>query len=129
MDRDATARQVRLLGDVLGRTIAVVEGDAELDVVERVRALAKATRRGDEAAGTELTDLLTAMPTDEARIVVTAFAAWFRLVNLAEDQGLVRQLAARSPRRCALRWTASSSAASTPRRPPRRSSSWRSGSC
>jgi phosphoenolpyruvate carboxylase len=94
VDRDATARQVRLLGDVLGATIADVEGDDQLAVVERVRELAKAHRRGDEAAGAELTDLVLALPTADARVVVTAFAAWFRLVNLAEDQGLVRQLAA-----------------------------------
>jgi phosphoenolpyruvate carboxylase len=94
VDRDATARQVRLLGDVLGRTIGDIEGDDQRALVERVRALAKAYRGGDAEAGHELTDLVAAMSTDEARIVVTAFAAWFRLVNLAEDQGLVRQLTA-----------------------------------
>ncbi|WP_052667270.1 phosphoenolpyruvate carboxylase [Nitriliruptor alkaliphilus] len=93
MDRDATARQVRLLGDVLGQTIAEIEGDDQRAVVERVRALSKAQRGGDEGAGRELTELVAAMPTGQARIVATAFAAWFRLVNLAEDQGLVRQLA------------------------------------
>jgi phosphoenolpyruvate carboxylase len=93
VDRDATARQVRLLGDVLGATIADVEGDHHLDVVERVRELAKAHRAGDETAGRELTELVRGLSTDETRVVVTAFSAWFRLVNLAEDQGLVRQLA------------------------------------
>ncbi|MEX0835126.1 MAG: phosphoenolpyruvate carboxylase, partial [Nitriliruptor sp.] len=52
----------------------------------------KAHRNGDEAAGDELTELITSVPVDEARVLVTAFAAWFRLVNLAEDQGLVRRL-------------------------------------
>ncbi|MEX1177946.1 MAG: phosphoenolpyruvate carboxylase [Nitriliruptor sp.] len=92
MDRDATARQVRLLGDVLGNTVADVEGPDRLELVERVRALAKAQRGGDTAAGAELTELITSVPVDDARVLVTAFAAWFRLVNLAEDQGRVRQL-------------------------------------
>ncbi len=92
MDRDATARQVRLLGDVLGRTIAEIEGEEQREVVEEVRALAKAYRGGDASAGQRLTDLVATMPTAQARVVVTAFAAWFRLVNLAEDQGLVRRL-------------------------------------
>jgi phosphoenolpyruvate carboxylase len=48
VDRDATARQVRLLGDVLGRTIAEIEGEEERELVEQVRALAKAHRGGDE---------------------------------------------------------------------------------
>ncbi len=59
-------------------------------------------------------------------MVVTAFAAWFRLVNLAEDQGLVRQLTAdrqrnaeagddgRSPRRSAPRSSSSPRPGSTP---------------
>jgi phosphoenolpyruvate carboxylase len=94
VDRDATARQVRLLGDILGRTIAEIEGDTERELVERVRGLAKAHRGGDVPAGERLTELVTTLPTGQARIVVTAFAAWFRLVNLAEDQGLARQLVA-----------------------------------
>ncbi|MFA9445496.1 phosphoenolpyruvate carboxylase [Egicoccus sp. AB-alg6-2] len=94
MDRDATSAQVRLLGDLLGRTIAAIEGEGRLDLVEQVRALSIAHRRGDDAAGPQLTRLLTDISADDAFVVVSAFAAWFRLINLAEDQAMVRQLTA-----------------------------------
>jgi phosphoenolpyruvate carboxylase len=93
VDRDATSAQVRLLGDLLGRTIADIEGQDRFALVERVRALAVAHRRGDTAAGPELTKLLADVPVDEALVLVSAFANWFQLINLAEDQAMVRQLA------------------------------------
>ncbi|GGI05037.1 phosphoenolpyruvate carboxylase [Egicoccus halophilus] len=92
MDREATSAQVRLLGDLLGRTIATIEGDDRLDLVEQVRALSIAGRRGDADAGPELTRLLTDISVEDAIVVVSAFAAWFRLINLTEDQAMVRQL-------------------------------------
>jgi phosphoenolpyruvate carboxylase len=92
VDREATSSQVRLLGDLLGRTIAEIEGAERFGLVERIRALAVAHRRGEADAAPELTKLLAAMPTDDALVVVTAFAAWFQLINLAEDQAMVRQL-------------------------------------
>jgi phosphoenolpyruvate carboxylase len=91
-DRDRTAAQVRLLGDLLGRAVASVDGPARLDLVERVRTLAVAHRRGGDA--TELRTLLRDLPPLEARIVARAFAAWFHLVNLAEDQAQARRLTA-----------------------------------
>jgi phosphoenolpyruvate carboxylase len=94
VDRDATSRQVRLLGDLLGRSISEVEGRDGLALVEQVRGLAVAHRGGDEEAGAQLTALLREMPVEDATIVVSAFAAWFHLINLAEDQALVRQLIA-----------------------------------
>jgi phosphoenolpyruvate carboxylase len=93
VDRDATSAQVRLLGDLLGRTIADIEGEDRFALVERIRGLAVAHRRGETDAGPELTQLLAAMPLDDALVVVSAFASWFQLINLAEDQAMVRQLA------------------------------------
>ncbi|MEX2549531.1 MAG: phosphoenolpyruvate carboxylase [Nitriliruptoraceae bacterium] len=92
MDREATSSQVRLLGDLLGRTISEIEGEEKLELVERVRHLAIASRGGDEEAETELIELLRGVPPADAMVVVTAFASWFHLINLAEDQALVRQL-------------------------------------
>ncbi|MTV25463.1 phosphoenolpyruvate carboxylase [Nitriliruptoraceae bacterium ZYF776] len=94
MDRDATSRQVRLLGDLLGRTIADVEGEDRLALVEKVRALAVADRSGEAAAGDELNALMAALPVEDGSVLATAFASWFLLINLAEDQALVRQLTA-----------------------------------
>jgi phosphoenolpyruvate carboxylase len=91
-DHERTAAQVRLLGDLLGRAVANVDGPERLDLVERVRTLAVAHRRGGDDA--ELRALLRELPPLEARIVARAFAAWFHLVNLAEDQAQSRQLTA-----------------------------------
>jgi len=90
--RDRTAQQVRLLGDLLGRAVASVDGPERLGLVERVRTLSVAHRRGSD--DTELRSLLRDLPPLEARIVARAFAAWFHLVNLAEDQAQTRQLTA-----------------------------------
>ena len=92
MDREAASTQVRLLGDLLGRTIADIEGDAQLELVERIRHLAIDARSGDTDASQELVAVLRDVPAEDALVVVTAFASWFHLINLAEDQALVRQL-------------------------------------
>jgi phosphoenolpyruvate carboxylase len=92
VDREATGAQVRLLGDLLGRTIAEIEGEAKLELVERVRSLSIAHRGGDPDAGPQLNELLRTMSVADTSIVVNAFAAWFHLINLAEDQAVVRQL-------------------------------------
>jgi len=88
--RDPAASQVRLLGDLLGRSVASVDGDDRLALVERVRTLSVAHRRGADDA--ELQALLRDLPAEDARIVARAFAAWFHLVNLAEDQAQARSL-------------------------------------
>jgi phosphoenolpyruvate carboxylase len=92
MDREETRRQVRLLGDHLGRAISQIEGESHLQLVEEIRSLAVAHRGGDPHAGPRLTERLSEIPADEAMTVVAAFSSWFRLINLAEDQALVRRL-------------------------------------
>jgi phosphoenolpyruvate carboxylase len=91
-ERDPLSRQIHQLGDVLGQTIVEQEGQALFDLVEEIRGLAKAHRSGDEAAGGRLLRRLEDLPLPEARGVVKAFAAYFGLVNLAEDQERVRVL-------------------------------------
>jgi phosphoenolpyruvate carboxylase len=92
VQRDPTRAQVRLLGDLLGATIDDIEGHERFALVERIRSLAVAHRRGDDEAGPELAALLRDLPVDDTLTVVTAFAAYFRLINLAEDQAIVRNL-------------------------------------
>jgi phosphoenolpyruvate carboxylase len=92
VDRDETTAQVRLLGDLLGATIADIEGRERFELVERIRRLAVAHRRGDDAAGDELRSLLRDLPAADTLIVVTAFATYFRLINLAEDQAVARRM-------------------------------------
>ena len=91
-DRDPLSEQIHLLGDLLGQTIVEQEGPALYDLVETVRALAKAHRGGDAAAGEHLLERVLALPLADARGVVKAFASYFQLVNLAEEQERVRVL-------------------------------------
>jgi phosphoenolpyruvate carboxylase len=94
--RDRLSEQIHLLGDLLGRTIVEQEGEALFGLVEEVRGLAKAHRGGDEAAGERLLRRVEALPLREARGVVKAFATYFKLVNLAEEQERVRVLRRRA---------------------------------
>ncbi|MEP7116401.1 MAG: phosphoenolpyruvate carboxylase [Acidobacteriota bacterium] len=91
-ERDALSEQIHLLGDLLGQTIVEQEGAPLFAVVEEVRALAKAHRGGDPAAGEQVLARVLALPLAEARGVVKAFASYFQLVNLAEEQERVRVL-------------------------------------
>jgi phosphoenolpyruvate carboxylase len=94
--RDRLSEQIHLLGDMLGRTIVEQEGERLFDLVEEVRGLAKAHRAGDEAAGERLLRRVEALPLPESRGVVKAFATYFKLVNLAEEQERVRVLRRRA---------------------------------
>ena len=89
-EREPTSSQVRLLGDLIGRAVATVDGPERLALVEKVRTLSVARRRGEDPA--TLDTLLSELPAEDARIVARAFAAWFHLVNLAEDQSQARRL-------------------------------------
>jgi len=95
-NRDRLSEQIHLLGDVLGRTIVEQEGEPLYDLVEEVRGLAKAHRGGDEAAGERLLRRVEALPLAESRGVVKAFATYFKLVNLAEEEERVRVLRRRA---------------------------------
>jgi phosphoenolpyruvate carboxylase len=86
------SESVRLLGDLLGQVISAEESPQLFEVEERIRALAKARRAGDEqAAGPLATEVATLQP-DEARSVAAAFALYFDLVNVAEENYRVRAL-------------------------------------
>lgn len=91
-ERDKLSDQIHLLGDMLGETIIEQEGQALFDRVEEIRTYAKTHRTGDNGAGEALLDLVQALPLPEARGVVKAFATYFQLVNLAEEEERVRIL-------------------------------------
>ena len=93
---DALGEQIRMLGEMLGDTIIEQEGQAVFHLVETIRGLAKAGRAGDVAAGERLLTLVNDLSITEARLVVKAFATYFQLVNLAEEEERVRVLRERS---------------------------------
>jgi phosphoenolpyruvate carboxylase len=91
--RDPLAREVKLLGALLGQVIAEQGGPALLDLVERCRRLSIAFREtGDEAAGQALAAELDALDVDMAEALARAFSLYFQLVNLAEERDMVRRL-------------------------------------
>ena len=96
--RDELGAQIHLLGDLLGETIIEQEGQTVFELVESIRSLAKASRAGDTAAGQRLLDLVDSLPIGWARPVVKSFAAYFQLVNLAEEEERVRVLHDRAGR-------------------------------
>lgn len=82
--------EVDLLGRLLGEAIRTLSGERFFALVEEVRALAKARRQGDEAAGEALLARVEGLSTEEGEALVRAFTHYFHLVNLAEERHRVR---------------------------------------
>jgi phosphoenolpyruvate carboxylase len=86
---------VRSLGRILGEVLIEQEGEPLYALEERVRKLAILRRRGpaeERSARTdELTALLAELPLEHAIVVIRAFATYFRLVNLAEQNHRIRR--------------------------------------
>ena len=103
--RDQLAREVRLLGALLGQVIAEQAGPDLFELVERIRRRTIGLRRGPAlAAGARdaereaLTAEIAALDLDRIATVATAFSLYFQLVNLAEERHRVRTLRDRSRR-------------------------------
>ncbi len=103
--RDPMAREVRLLGALLGQVIAEQAGPELFAVVERVRRRTIALRRGDdssaashEAERARLMADLRGLDTAGAAAVAKAFTLYFQLVNLAEERQRIRTLRSRARR-------------------------------
>lgn len=86
------SQTIHLLGDLLGQVISELESPAMFEVEERIRALAKARRGGDLHAAKKLEEESSALNTQEARGIAAAFATYFDLVNLAEENQRARAL-------------------------------------
>ncbi len=104
--RDPLAREVRLLGALLGQVIAEQEGAAALALVERVRAMTIADRRAvgaapraaDRGGPGDLERELGRLGAGDLGVLARAFSLFFRLVNLAEEKARVRDLRHRARR-------------------------------
>src|SRR5205814_7564968 len=82
-------RDVRLLGDLLGRVLVEQEDESLLADVERVRGLARAAREGGPAD--ELAAAVGTLPLERQASVLRAFATYFQLANVAEQQHRIRR--------------------------------------
>ncbi|MDH5244249.1 MAG: phosphoenolpyruvate carboxylase, partial [Chloroflexota bacterium] len=91
--RDPLAREVRLLGALLGQVIIEQSGDDTYQAVERIRRRAIALRRVDDPADRDQQAAdLDALDLGLTEAVVSAFSLFFQLANLAEARGRVRTL-------------------------------------
>jgi hypothetical protein len=89
--RDPLAREVKLLGALLGQVIVEQEGADLFELVESLRRTA--IRRRKPSAGTVEADApLAGRPLSELLAVARAFTAYFLLINLAEEKHRVRML-------------------------------------
>jgi phosphoenolpyruvate carboxylase len=88
----ALRRDVRLLGDVLGRVLVEQEGQALLDEEERIRRLSREARTtGRAARRAELHDVVAGLELDGQAGVLRAFGLYFQLVNIAEQHHRLRR--------------------------------------
>ena len=92
--RDVLAREVRLLGALLGEIIVEQAGHEVYDLVEATRLAAIAARR----RGPSERVIFDVLPVDAATLegVVRAFGLYFQLVNLAEARDRVRRATRRA---------------------------------
>jgi phosphoenolpyruvate carboxylase len=90
---DPLAREVKLLGSLLGQVIAEQGGPRLLELVERTRRSSIAFREsGDREAGDALAAELDSLSLDQAEALANAFSLYFQLVNLCEEREQVRRL-------------------------------------
>ena len=89
--RDPLAREVKLLGALLGQVIVEQEGAELFDLVESLRRAAIRRRAAPKTASGS-GPLLSGRSLPELVAVARAFTAYFLLVNLAEEKHRVRML-------------------------------------
>ncbi len=80
---------IHLLGDLLGQVLVEQDSPQLFDVEERIRDASKKRRSADPQEAcqgeSELNAEVTGLDVDTARVIASAFALYFDLVNTAED--------------------------------------------
>lgn len=85
-------RDIRLLGDLLGRVIVREAGAATFGREEELRALCKAMRAGGDAAlEARVLDIARETSPAAAEPLIRSFATYFQLVNVCEQVHRVRR--------------------------------------
>jgi phosphoenolpyruvate carboxylase len=92
--RSRLSDDIRYLGTLLGNVIRLQHGEEALQLVEDIRAQAR--QRRDQAqqpgASSALARQITSLDLEAKRILIKAFANYFQLINIAEDQQRLRVL-------------------------------------
>ncbi|NDJ59471.1 MAG: phosphoenolpyruvate carboxylase [Chloroflexi bacterium] len=83
---------IRFLGNLLGTVISEQETDIAFELVEQVRAAAKARRSGHPEASQTLQTMIDNLSLPAQQILIKAFSNYFQLINIAEDQSRIRVL-------------------------------------
>ncbi len=87
------SEDIHLLGDILGQVIRRQAGVEMFELEEGVRALSKARRMdANPEIDTRLEQIVNGLSVEKAELLSRAFANYFELVNLAEEQNRVRVL-------------------------------------
>lgn len=85
-------RDVRFLGTILGEVLVHQGGKELLDTVERIREMSKSLRATYESSlYKEFKSTITTLPSHVRHQVIRAFAIYFQLVNIAEQNHRVRR--------------------------------------
>ena len=82
---------VRLLGELLGDNIRNYPGEEIYDLIEEIRAAAKADRLQESGSGQRLVSLLSNLRDDQLLPVTRAFNQFLNLANLAEQYHGIRR--------------------------------------
>ena len=91
--RDPLAREVKLLGALLGQVIAERAGEALLVRIEAIRARAKSNRGSLPGTGqAAVVDDLAALDLATIESIIRAFGLYFQVINVAEERDRVRSL-------------------------------------
>lgn len=85
-------RDVRFLGNILGEVLVHQGGQELLDIVEKIRELSKSLRAvALPEVFEEFKTLIKNLDSDNRHQVVRAFAIYFQLVNIAEQNHRIRR--------------------------------------
>jgi phosphoenolpyruvate carboxylase len=85
-------RDVRLLGNLLGRVMVEQEGEELLAQEEEVRRVSRRAREtGDPVVRADLAAAVGELDLEQQTKILRAFALFFQLVNIAEQQHRVRR--------------------------------------
>ncbi len=80
---------IKLLGDLLGKTISDAKGQDMVDLIETIRRLSKASHTGDIEAHKQLVEKLQNLKDEEFLPVARSFNQFLNLTNTAEQYNSV----------------------------------------
>ena len=92
-DTQAALRDdVRLMGNMLGKTLKTQVGERLFDLVEQIRALSKASRKhADPDAFLKLRNLIRSLDDNDLLSLARAFGHFLNMANIAESYHMVRK--------------------------------------